>query len=158
LAAAAWARCWPTKTKPPFQSRWPSSSSSHSARQVEPFSIRSPAVGQRSPWPSVTVASSQASMCVNLRSSCQLADSQKSPNPPPPRRSVMLVLSRFPGEKVYIITPDGTRLIIQAVEFRQGRMKLGFAAPAGYQINREEVQKRIDAVVSQTAPQPKDAQ
>lgn len=70
----------------------------------------------------------------------------------------MLVLSRFPGEKVYIITPDGTRLIIQAVEFRQGRMKLGFDAPAGYQINREEVQKRIDAVVSQPAPQPKDAQ
>lgn len=57
----------------------------------------------------------------------------------------MLVLSRFPGEKVYIITPDGTRLIIQAVEFRQGRMKLGFEAPAGYVVHREEVQRAIDA-------------
>lgn len=55
----------------------------------------------------------------------------------------MLVLSRFPGEKVYIITPDGTQLIIQAVEFRQGRMQLGFDAPKGYVIHREEVQRAI---------------
>lgn len=55
----------------------------------------------------------------------------------------MLVLSRFPSERVFIITPDGTQLIIQAVEYRQGRMKLGFEAPKGYVVHREEVLRAI---------------
>lgn len=57
----------------------------------------------------------------------------------------MLVLSRFPKERVFIICPDGTELIIQAVEYRQGRMQLGFDAPKGYVIHREEVLRAIQA-------------
>lgn len=55
----------------------------------------------------------------------------------------MLVLSCFPSERIFIITPDGTELIIQAVDIRQGRMRLGLDAPAGYQIHREEVWRAI---------------
>jgi carbon storage regulator len=56
----------------------------------------------------------------------------------------MLVLSRKQGERV-LIGPD---VVVTLLEARDGRVRLGFEAPAGVPIHREEVRHRI----TQSAP------
>lgn len=51
----------------------------------------------------------------------------------------MLVLSRKQGERV-VIGPD---VVITVLEARDGRVRLGFTAPQGTPIHREEVFEKI---------------
>ena len=51
----------------------------------------------------------------------------------------MLVLSRKQGERV-VIGPD---VVITVLEARDGRVRLGFTAPQGTPIHREEVFDKI---------------
>lgn len=57
----------------------------------------------------------------------------------------MLVLARRVGEWVVIPLPDGRRIRIQVTKSERGMVRLGFEAPDDIEINREEVQDRIDA-------------
>ena len=52
----------------------------------------------------------------------------------------MLVLGRKVGEKVVI----GDNIVVQVIEVRGDRVKLGFAAPANVPIHRSEVRERIE--------------
>lgn len=52
----------------------------------------------------------------------------------------MLMLSRKPGEKVVI----DDRIIVEVVEVRGDRVRLGFTAPRGIPIRREEVMRAVD--------------
>lgn len=47
----------------------------------------------------------------------------------------MLVLTRKPGEKIYI----NDNIVITLVEVKGGKARLGFEAPEEVKINREEV-------------------
>lgn len=51
----------------------------------------------------------------------------------------MLVLSRKHGERVLI----GRDIVITVIEARDGRVRLGFEAPQGTPIHREEVFEKI---------------
>ena len=51
----------------------------------------------------------------------------------------MLVLSRKHGERVVI----GRDIVIRVIEARGGRVRLGFEAPKGTPIHREEVFEKI---------------
>lgn len=51
----------------------------------------------------------------------------------------MLVLSRKLGEKVCLITPDGTYLWVTVVDIDRGKIRLGFNAPAEVKIFRQEL-------------------
>jgi carbon storage regulator len=51
----------------------------------------------------------------------------------------MLVLSRKHGERVVI----GGDIVITVIEARDGRVRLGFEAPQGTPIHREEVFEKI---------------
>jgi carbon storage regulator len=51
----------------------------------------------------------------------------------------MLVLSRKQNERVVI----GQDIVITVLETRDGRVRLGFEAPQGTPIHREEIFKRI---------------
>ncbi len=53
----------------------------------------------------------------------------------------MLVLSRKPGERVYI----GEDIEVTVLEVRGNRVKLGFRGPSSVPIHRGEVQARIEA-------------
>lgn len=52
----------------------------------------------------------------------------------------MLVLSRRPGEKIVI----GKDIVVQVVEIRGNKIRLGIVAPQNVEIYREEVLKRLD--------------
>ena len=54
----------------------------------------------------------------------------------------MLVLSRKEDERVLI---DGGRIIVQVVRIGPNSVKIGFTAPNGVSIHREEIQERVDA-------------
>lgn len=47
----------------------------------------------------------------------------------------MLVLGRFVGEKILI----GDDIIIEVIEVRNGRVKLGIVAPSDIEVDREEI-------------------
>lgn len=51
----------------------------------------------------------------------------------------MLVLSRKPGEKVYI----GKDIIVTVVEIDRGKIRLGIEAPCEVKIYREELLKNV---------------
>jgi carbon storage regulator len=51
----------------------------------------------------------------------------------------MLVLSRKQGERVVI----GRNIVVTVIEARDGRVRLGFDAPQGTPIHREEVFDKI---------------
>jgi carbon storage regulator len=51
----------------------------------------------------------------------------------------MLVLSRKQGERVII----GGNIVVTVIEGKEGRVRLGFEAPQGTPIHREEVFERI---------------
>jgi carbon storage regulator len=51
----------------------------------------------------------------------------------------MLVLSRKHGERVVI----GRDIVVTVIEARDGRVRLGFEAPQGMPIHREEVLEKI---------------
>lgn len=52
----------------------------------------------------------------------------------------MLALTRKPGERVVI----GDNVIVEVVEVRGDRVKLGFTGPRGIPIRREEVMRTVD--------------
>lgn len=60
----------------------------------------------------------------------------------------MLVLSRRPGEKVMI----GKDIVIQVVEIRGNKVRLGITAPQNMTILREEVLDRLDDNPSDILP------
>lgn len=51
----------------------------------------------------------------------------------------MLVLSRKPGEKVFI----GNDIVVTVVDVRGDRVRLGFNCPSEVPVHREEVFRRI---------------
>lgn len=51
----------------------------------------------------------------------------------------MLVLSRRPGERILI----GPNIVIEVLDVRGDKVRLGIAAPADVIVNREEVALRI---------------
>lgn len=52
----------------------------------------------------------------------------------------MLVLSRFPGQRLIIQTAAGERIEIKVVEVQSGkRVRLGLTADKSVQIDREEI-------------------
>jgi carbon storage regulator len=59
----------------------------------------------------------------------------------------MLVLSRKLGESIVI----GNGITVTVVEVHGERVRLGFTAPADVPIHREELQRKIDAGLSQMA-------
>ena len=52
----------------------------------------------------------------------------------------MLVLSRKKGEQVVI----GNEIVVEVLEIRDGRVKLGFTAPREVPIHRREVHEQIN--------------
>ncbi len=61
--------------------------------------------------------------------------------------SIMLVLSRKPGEAIVI----GNGITVTVVEVKGERVRLGFTAPAEVPIHREELQRKIEAGLSEMA-------
>lgn len=59
----------------------------------------------------------------------------------------MLVLSRKTGEAIVI----GNGITVTIVEVKGGRVRLGFSAPADVTIHREELQRKIEAGLSEMA-------
>ena len=59
----------------------------------------------------------------------------------------MLVLSRKLGESIVI----GNGITVTVVEVHGERVRLGFTAPADVPIHREELQRKVDAGLSQMA-------
>jgi carbon storage regulator len=53
----------------------------------------------------------------------------------------MLILSRKETERIVI---DNGRIVITVVQCKNGKVRLGFEASPEVQVNREEVQRRID--------------
>ena len=52
----------------------------------------------------------------------------------------MLVLSRKPGQRIRITTPDGTHCWVSVERLNEGyKARLGLVFPAGFVIAREEV-------------------
>lgn len=51
----------------------------------------------------------------------------------------MLILNRKPGERLVI----GRNIVVTMIEARAGRVRLGFEAPEGTPIHREEVFDKI---------------
>lgn len=56
----------------------------------------------------------------------------------------MLVVTRRQGEKIIIRTERGEEIEI-TVARSSGRVRIGVRAPRNFSINREEIQKAIDA-------------
>lgn len=50
----------------------------------------------------------------------------------------MLVLGRFPGERIVITLPDGRRVTVAIVEANGTRVKIGIDAPKDVPVNRAE--------------------
>ncbi|MGA2254097.1 MAG: carbon storage regulator CsrA [Thermoguttaceae bacterium] len=59
----------------------------------------------------------------------------------------MLVLSRKLGESIVI----GNGITVTVVDVHGERVRLGFTAPADVPIHREELQRKLDAGLSQMA-------
>lgn len=58
---------------------------------------------------------------------------------------IILVLSRQRNESVVITAPRGKQIVVTVVEIRGDKVRLGFEADKSIEINRNEVQERIDA-------------
>ena len=54
----------------------------------------------------------------------------------------MLVISRKKNEKLYIVTPDGTRLDILVTELTRQTARLSINAPDDFQIRRGELEDK----------------
>lgn len=54
----------------------------------------------------------------------------------------MLVLTRKPGEKVFV----GDKIVITVIESDRGRTRIGIEAPKEIPIEREEVRARKDSM------------
>jgi carbon storage regulator len=54
----------------------------------------------------------------------------------------MLVLSRKLHEKIFLLLEDGRRVEILVVDIDRGKIRLGFNAPRGINIFREELLSR----------------
>lgn len=54
----------------------------------------------------------------------------------------MLILTRRPNEVVVIIPDNGPEIRIQVLGVKGNQVRLGFEAPAGVMIDREEVHDR----------------
>ena len=52
----------------------------------------------------------------------------------------MLVLTRFPSQKLYIRTTDGLITVV-VLDTRNGRVRLGIDAPQSVSIDRDDVKK-----------------
>lgn len=61
----------------------------------------------------------------------------------------MLVLTRKPNEVVVIIPENGPEIRIQVLGIKGNQVRLGFEAPAGVMIDREEIHDRKQAGVPQ---------
>lgn len=55
----------------------------------------------------------------------------------------MLVLSRKENQSVIIPMDDGSQIEVMVVEIRGDKIRLGFSAPRGVPIHREEVWQAI---------------
>jgi len=51
----------------------------------------------------------------------------------------MLVLSRSPNEKIFVLLPDGQKIEILITQMRYNKVRLGFTAPPTVKIMREEL-------------------
>jgi sRNA-binding carbon storage regulator CsrA len=51
----------------------------------------------------------------------------------------MLVLSRLRNQRIFIDLPDGRRIVVTPVEYRQGKFRIGFEAAQDIKIIREEL-------------------
>lgn len=49
----------------------------------------------------------------------------------------MLVLSRKPGERVVIVTPDGREIAVMVVKVERWRVRLGVEAPRDVKVHRD---------------------
>ena len=56
----------------------------------------------------------------------------------------MLMLTRKPGESITIIMPDHHEIHLTITQTKGNQVKVGFDAPAFYQIHRDEVLQRIE--------------
>lgn len=68
----------------------------------------------------------------------------------------MLVLSRKKDEAVIITVPPSAvaqQVKVKVLEFREGKMRIGFAAERDIVIHREEIQRVVDLEFSQGAKQ-----
>lgn len=59
--------------------------------------------------------------------------------PGPAVPASLLILTRFPGEGVWC-DAGGVRVYVKVLGVRDGKVKLGFGAPASVKILREELQ------------------
>lgn len=55
----------------------------------------------------------------------------------------MLVLGRLVGERVRLTCPDGTVIWVTVTHAERGKARIGFDAPRGVQVFREEVAPRL---------------
>lgn len=60
----------------------------------------------------------------------------------------MLILSREAGETIVITAPDGTKIVVMAVEIRRKKMRIGVEAPRTYSVHRAEVQEQINSATT----------
>lgn len=51
----------------------------------------------------------------------------------------MLVLTRKPGERLFIDVPGGDRIIITLIDPRYDKARIGVEAPRDYVVVREEI-------------------
>jgi len=51
----------------------------------------------------------------------------------------MLILTRRKSEKVIIVGPDGTRIVVTVLDLERGKARLGFEAPRDVFVDREEI-------------------
>jgi carbon storage regulator len=63
----------------------------------------------------------------------------------------MLVLSRKFGESIVI---PGTGISITVVQIKQGKVRLGFNAPAGVRIDRQEIYEKLAAQSASVKAEP----
>ena len=55
----------------------------------------------------------------------------------------MLVLGRYPGQRIYLTTPEGREIVVQVIGIdKEGQIKLAFDAPREVVIEREEIREK----------------
>jgi carbon storage regulator CsrA len=64
----------------------------------------------------------------------------------------VLILTRGPAERVRLLLPDGTALWVTVLETRNAKVRLGFDAPQGVRIDREEILPPLTALPRPPAP------
>jgi carbon storage regulator len=66
----------------------------------------------------------------------------------------MLVLSRKVGERVYV----GDEIVLTILGLRQGRIRLGIAAPPHVVVRREEIVDRVQRTPGLPSPRAEDGE